>query len=1191
MNEELARIIERLKSDDPQVRKDAAVALGEMENPEAIPALMDMVSDPNPAVRYFIKRSLGRLRSIHTPRHEEVVKDLKDSEEPDINLEALEKYLNHSDYTKRLTAIKGAMKIASPMAVPLFIDRLNIEEHDFVKSALVKAVGTLGGEEVVGSIVPFLKDSDSRVRANAIEGLEATGTDILGYITGCLGDSDGRVRSNALKVLAGYDREEAVKLLEEMFRTGDFSARFSSVHALGTLGPHPRVISILKEAMQQPEEELKEMARVALEKVRDAGGDLSAAQTTGPSSDEVPVLEGLSDGQLIEVDRSEIIVATAKMNWVRIILPIIGIAVIVTLIIMFPYLKKVYMYQRAQVDMSAGRFEEAKNRFDAVPDFRNSRKLAQEAKRQAYLVKVREQLEKSNLRGARDICIEALTSFPGDEDILEQLEEAYKRLALGAIEEERYDVALDLVNEYKKQFPSSVEDIEQDIKERFRARTSILNPKRDSSRMLQIMGEQGRFFPGDLDLKKDMGEVRLEQAKGLLEKNKYDKAFLLLKELQKVFPGRSDIKELLRKCEIGRATTSADTGLNKFRMRELSEMVKKYPDSKEIRKELLQLYLESGKNLDKEGNEEVARNYYRKALALAPGDRRVISAINSQHLKNAEHLLSLMRFREAESELSAVRTVKDDLEKADSLRRDISVAEVQAILKRNNLEMASRRLETLGRRYPGDSEIEGMLKQVRIDTVKDLFYQGLYEEAIGRFEELRTKYPDVSFDQEVIRARLEMAGEHFRNSRYHQAYELYKQILSNHPGNALALRGLKQSHFKAGQLYLKNRDYAKAVTEFQTALKLDSGYTAARAGLTEAYIILAKGYLDEGRLTEARRYVEESLRVFPNNEEAASLEQAIRVKEMERQYSSVGNPYIRRPDPEQTAGTTSTGTGTKSGTTAALPTTRGGWSTVFTTRDPSGDDRGDGSYNYPLHPAFEEGAFDITRFEVRVSSDQVAFRVRLAKKILREYHPSPNDITTREPIPVLEVGDGGWIYQMFDIYIDMDSVEGSGKMNTLPGRNLLFAPGDAWEKVVLVSPESRSSMDHAITNKSEIPLLSELRSSIILPTVVFVERDTFEVRVPVETIGRPAAGWKYQVLMMGYTKNDLRSSLRTIEVQAHADREHFGGGSDYHGNPNIIDLLDPTGGKGQFSMLADYVSKPNYQQNRYATIRMVQRQE
>ncbi|MDP7422597.1 MAG: HEAT repeat domain-containing protein, partial [bacterium] len=129
MNEDLKKIIDRLHHDDPQVRKDAAVALGEMESQEAISALMEMLTDSNPAVRYFVKRSLGRIRKVHTPRHEEVTKSLKDGEKPDINVDALEKYLNDPEYTKRMTAVKGTLKIGSPLAVPFLIDRLGIEEH------------------------------------------------------------------------------------------------------------------------------------------------------------------------------------------------------------------------------------------------------------------------------------------------------------------------------------------------------------------------------------------------------------------------------------------------------------------------------------------------------------------------------------------------------------------------------------------------------------------------------------------------------------------------------------------------------------------------------------------------------------------------------------------------------------------------------------------------------------------------------------------------------------------------------------------------------------------------------------------------------------------------------------------------------------------------------------------------------
>ena len=63
MAEAVPEIIPSLDHDISNLRKEAAAALGEIEAPEAIPALEAHLDDPDPDVRKNIRWALGRIRS------------------------------------------------------------------------------------------------------------------------------------------------------------------------------------------------------------------------------------------------------------------------------------------------------------------------------------------------------------------------------------------------------------------------------------------------------------------------------------------------------------------------------------------------------------------------------------------------------------------------------------------------------------------------------------------------------------------------------------------------------------------------------------------------------------------------------------------------------------------------------------------------------------------------------------------------------------------------------------------------------------------------------------------------------------------------------------------------------------------------------------------------------------------------
>ena len=247
---------------------------------------------------------------------------------------------------------------------------------------------------------------------------------------------------------------------------------------------------------------------------------------------------------------------------------------------------------------------------------------------------------------------------------------------------------------------------------------------------------------------------------------------------------------------------------------------------------------------------------------------------------------------------------------------------------------------------------------------------------------------------------------------------------------------------------------------------------------------------------------------------------------------------------------------------------------IFIIKDKADDDRGPGSYQYPLRGEFVQGVFDIRKFEVIPGEKQIEFRVTMQREIARSL--------------LSRIGEGLWLHQIIDIYVDTDRVSGSGELKALPGRDVRFEAAFAWDKAILVVPENESDMKRTLRDKSELIGFGsyELDQRIMLPTSVDVNGWTFVIKVPKGLLGEPTKDWAYQVLMMAYEEFDRPDTLKNKKINSFATEQGFGGGSDYSGSPNVLDMLVPKG-LDQYRILGKYISHPDPAQSQMAFIPMV----
>ena len=214
---------------------------------------------------------------------------------------------------------------------------------------------------------------------------------------------------------------------------------------------------------------------------------------------------------------------------------------------------------------------------------------------------------------------------------------------------------------------------------------------------------------------------------------------------------------------------------------------------------------------------------------------------------------------------------------------------------------------------------------------------------------------------------------------------------------------------------------------------------------------------------------------------------------------------------------------------------------VFSMADPAGDDTGDGDYAYPPDDRFEEGAFDLTAFEVFKDSGRAYFRLRFRNLI----DPVAYDFAEERFAPgaVIAINTGNEGERQMQKHFDgVELEEGQGydvKLTVGFGVCLSNSLGKVYY--------STGDIRGVISKKEE---------------------NKIEFSFPIRFVGEPHADWRYfvGVGLMG----DRAMHFFGGPMPVQKDHRMFISGGDYdHGNPAFIDILLPED-RDQVEVLSDY---------------------
>ena len=242
-------------------------------------------------------------------------------------------------------------------------------------------------------------------------------------------------------------------------------------------------------------------------------------------------------------------------------------------------------------------------------------------------------------------------------------------------------------------------------------------------------------------------------------------------------------------------------------------------------------------------------------------------------------------------------------------------------------------------------------------------------------------------------------------------------------------------------------------------------------------------------------------------------------------------------------------------------------------KDPTGDDKGPGNYVYPTDKVYTPGSFDLTELKMKVSGEKADFSVSIGTKL-------------EDPWGM----GGGFATQMVFIFIDTDNKEGSGFTKSLPGLNVAFAPADAWDKVVILSPQPQGRVASEAETKA-----GWAKGAVVIPTRTRGAGRTISGSVALKDLGAgDPAKWGYQVVMQSNEGFPDKADLLTRKVNEFEGQHRFGGGNDGDCDPHAIDVLagKGTGDKSEIEeqkKILAYECNPDGTSKKAATLSMIRK--
>jgi len=192
--------------------------------------------------------ALKKARDIQKSKPKEERRSLKR------NFQGLINQLNDPDIQIRRWA---ARELAGfEQAVEPLCRRLQKEQVLSVQEAILNSLLTIGGEEVVKNLIPFLRSDDAGLRNKVIEVLQALPEAVAPYIEKLLRDPDSDVRIFAVDILQVLPHAQVPEWLLQVIMTDNHvnvvAAALDRLAEVGTPEMIPALLEVKKRFANEP---------------------------------------------------------------------------------------------------------------------------------------------------------------------------------------------------------------------------------------------------------------------------------------------------------------------------------------------------------------------------------------------------------------------------------------------------------------------------------------------------------------------------------------------------------------------------------------------------------------------------------------------------------------------------------------------------------------------------------------------------------------------------------------------------------------------------------------------------------------------------------------------------------------------------------------------------------------------------
>ena len=254
---------------DPNVRRDAARALGHVGGEKAQALLEKALADQNKHVRSEAASALGRVGGEKA-------------------LALLEKALTDQHAYVRGVAARALGRVGGEKARALLENALSNQDAS-VRGGAAVALGRVGGEKARVFLENALSNQDASVRGGAVSALDSFGEEFaLAYLERALVDQDARVRQSAASALGSVGGEKALVLLKKALADQDANVRADAASALGHVGGE-KAVDVLESALADRDVNVRKNAVLAL---GDLGGEKALAVLEKVLADQDIIVRG-----------------------------------------------------------------------------------------------------------------------------------------------------------------------------------------------------------------------------------------------------------------------------------------------------------------------------------------------------------------------------------------------------------------------------------------------------------------------------------------------------------------------------------------------------------------------------------------------------------------------------------------------------------------------------------------------------------------------------------------------------------------------------------------------------------------------------------------------------------------------------------------------------------------------------------